>query len=311
MKRKIIKIASNTYVVSLPTKWLKDEQLTKGDELEVFVENEKLICTPSSKGETIKKINLDVKSMNPRVLRWAISSLHKQGWQEIIVHNYNKEQLTIIEQLINSLFIGFVIKEKHTKSITIGELARVDIKEFNASLRRAFRLVNQQIDELIKAFETKDEALLREQILHEENNNKLTNFCERLLNSNLAQKEKGHFWYVIAWNLEKISDNFKYIAKYFNGAIINISDDTMQIMKDLKQFIKEYYHFFYKFSFKELTRLAQEKEKLEKRLIKQLSNCSIRHESILVSYLHNTLLQMMDFSASTIAINYDGKEIEW
>jgi len=308
MKRKIIQISKNTFVVSLPTKWLKDEKLTKGDELEVNIKNKELICTPPNANNDIKQISLNIKEMSDQVLRWALTAIQKKGWDEITLINYSEKHVKIIDELLNNLFIGFIIKEKRSKHLTIGEIGKVDIKEFDPSLRRAFRLLNVQIDETIKAFEKKDNSYLQEQIIHERNNNQLTNFCERILNNNLTKKENGHFWYVLAWNLEKISDNFKYISEYFQGAIITISDETINIMKTLKEFIKDYYHLIYNFSFKELNKLIKNKESIEKEIFKQMISEDLKHETILLHFLHNTLFQMMDFTSTLIALKFEGEE---
>ena len=46
MKRKIIKIADKTLVVSLPTAWVQSQNLDKGGEVDVEVADYKLIITP-------------------------------------------------------------------------------------------------------------------------------------------------------------------------------------------------------------------------------------------------------------------------
>ena len=308
MKRKIIKLAEKTLVVSLPAKWIESQNLSKGDEVEVENLDDKLLLIPPKKSGTEKtSISIDVKGVSERVLRWEVSSLHKQGWDEIVILNYTPEQQKIVEDLISNLFIGFMIMDRSSIKIVVGEVAAIDVNEFDATLRRAFRLLNTQADELIEAFEKRDSTLLKEQIAHEANNNKLTNFCERLLNKSLTQKDKGHFWYVFAWNLEKVSDNFKYIANYYHDAMIEISPETKVILEDIKKYVEGYYDAIYGFSFEKLTKLSVLKRNLEKQIKQQLIRADLSHEGVLLSYLHMIVLQMADFSASLIALKYDGK----
>lgn len=309
MRRKIIKLAEKTLVVSLPAKWVNTQNLQKGDELEVEPLNDKLLLIPPKKSGAEKStISIDVRGVAERVLRWEVSSLHKQGWDEIVIMNYTPEQQKIVEDLISNLFIGFMVMEKSSLRIVVGEVAAIDVNEFDATLRRAFRLLNTQAEELIEAFEKKDSVLLTEQIAHEANNNKLTNFCERLLNKTLTQKSKGHFWYVFAWNLEKVSDNFKYIANYYHDAMIDISPETKVILEDMKNYIAGYYDAIYDFKFEKLTKLSVLKRNLEKQIKQQLVTDGLRHEGVLLSYLHMIVLQMADFSASLIALKFDGDE---
>jgi phosphate uptake regulator len=308
MKRKIIKIAKNTFVVSLPTEWVKKENLSKGDELDVMIKDGKLICTSANTTETTKRITLNVENMNEQILRWAIIAIQKKGWDEITLLNYKEKHLTVIDDLLNNVFIGFVIKEKQKTFLTIGEIAKVDLKELEPSIRRAFRLLNIQIEETIEAFETRNDKFLQQQILHEKNNNQITHFCERLLNNYPNQKDNGHYWYVLAWNLEKISTNFKYISEYFKGAIIPISKATLNILKEIKEFSKDYYNLIYNFSFEELSKLIEKKESIEKKIFKQMTEKNIRHEVVLLHFLHNTVFQMMNFTPSLIALRFEGEQ---
>ncbi len=257
MKRKIIKLAEKTLVVSLPTSWVVEQGIGKGDEVECTIEDNKLIIeAQQQKSKLIKEI--DVAQMSERVLRWNISSLHKQGYDEIIVSGYTEAQYTILQDLLTHLFIGFIVKERSKLRIVIGEVTVVDVNEFDAMLRRAFRL-------LIRAFEDLEEATSQEKSLQklidvEHDNNKVTNFCERLLNKNLVQKEKGHFWYVVAWNLEKVVDNFKYIAQHYKK--ITLSSQEAELLAKTKEFATGYYECFYDFDFETLVSLSELKKEL-------------------------------------------------
>ena len=187
MKRKIIKLAEKTLVVSLPTAWVNEQGLHKGDELDCDVENNTLVLTPPQQAHTLTT-EINIKGTSERVLRWQISSLHKQGYDEIIISEYDDAQYSVLQDLLTNLFIGFIVKERSKLRIIIGEVTVVDVNEFDAMLRRAFRL-------MLTAFEDLHDALQKQSSLKklrdvEHNNNKVTNFCERLLNKNLVQSGK-------------------------------------------------------------------------------------------------------------------------
>lgn len=300
MKRKLIKLAEKTLVISIPSNWISSQGLAKGDEVDLDVENYKLIITPPQKILAHKSITIDVKNIVERVLRWKISSFHKKGYDEIIITNYSEEQNKIIEELIKDLFVGFIIKEKSSLRIVVGQIAAVDVKEFDATLRRAFRQLKEMADQTQKAFENNDSKLLAMQVENEHTNNKLTNFCERLLNKYLKQKENGHFWYVIAWNLEKIADNFKYIANYY-AKKPEISKESIDLYIKTKNYLEGYVNIFYDFDIKKLVKLSQTKKELEKEIINLLEKGELK-DRVFLHYLHMIILQLADFSASTIAI---------
>ncbi len=304
MKRKLIRLAEKTLVLSIPATWAKEQGLDKGDEVDVEIDDTKIIITPPQQTSSSKAINIDIKNMSERVLRWQISSLHKQGYDEIVVTSFTDEQYAVIEDLVKNLFIGFIVKDKSNLRIVIGQVAVVDASEFDATLRRAFRQLNTMFEETQESFAKQDVTLLHKQLENEHLNNKLTNFCERLLNKSLIQKNKGHFWYVIAWNLEKIADNFKYLA----GQITSIPASSKEIdvlLTKLTAFAKEYYEVFYDFDFAKLTQLSKDKKELEKDCLTLLSSTN-SFERLVGHFMHMVVLQLADFSASLIALRFVG-----
>lgn len=300
MKRKLIKLAEKTLVISLPSDWIASQGLNKGDEMNLDVEDYRLVLTPPQKKLVNRTITIDAKNLVERVLRWKISAFHKKGYDEIIISNYSEEQNKIVEELIRDLFVGFIIKEKSILRIVVGQIAAIDVKEFDATLRRAFRQLKEMSEQTQKAFENNDSKLLSEQIENEHTNNKLTNFCERLLNKYLKQKKDGHFWYVIAWNLEKIADNFKYIANHYKEKP-QISNESMTLYIKTKTYLEDYMNLLYDFDIKYLVELVKTKKQLEKECI-QLIETGDTQDRIFLHYLHMIILQLADFSASTIAI---------
>lgn len=306
MKRKIIRLAEKTLVVSIPSDWLSNQGLGKGDELECLMQGNKLIYLPLHPSSTSSTMSVDISDMSERVLRWQISSYHKQGYDEIEITSYTENQYHIIEDLVTNLFVGFIIKERSKLRVVIGQVAVMDAGEFDSTLRRAFRLLLTTSQETLSAFKNKDYELLSNQKQVEKDNNKLTNFCERLLNKSLHRKEKGHFWYVIAWNLEKVVDNFKYIATHYKDSIPTLDDEVFSIFEDTNEYISSCYDLFYDFSFKKLVDASSKKKELEKRLLSRLDTAK-KDEIILLHYLHIIILQMADFSASTIALRHDNE----
>lgn len=299
MKRKIIKLAEKTLVVSLPSNWVLDQGLDKGDELDVDIEGYKLILTPPKNLIAHKSTTLDVKGVTERMLRWQISSLHKQGYDEIVVVNYTDNHYEIIDDLVKNLFVGFIIKDRTNLRVVVGQVAAVDADEFDSTLRRAFRQLNAMAQDTFVAFDNKDLDLLQKQINNEKQNNKLTNFCERLLNKSLKEKNKGHFWYVIAWNLEKIADNYKYIAESYNKKVY-CEEETLELFKKVNAYLNSYTELLYDLKSEKLVELTKQKKELDDLCLKLLSKGT---DSILVHYLHMVVLQTADFSASIIAIS--------
>ncbi|MFW5977544.1 MAG: hypothetical protein ACOCQQ_03465, partial [Candidatus Nanoarchaeia archaeon] len=218
-------------------------------------------------------------------------------------------QEKILADLVEHLFVGFMVKERSSLRIIIGQVAAIDEKQFDIALRQAFRQFEQLNLDLYTSFETQDSSFLKEILVAEQENNKLTNLCQRLLNKSLQQKDKGHFWYVVAWNLEKVVDSYKYIAHYFLHALISLDDSVMDLLAGVVALAKKLNSLFYSFSFEKLVSINQEKKILEQKITNLLVQSddffSSSHQRILLHYLHIIILQIADFSASTIALRFE------
>ena len=60
MKRKVIKLADKTSVVSLPSKWIKNYKVEKGDELDLEEIGNSILIKPSKQQTEIKKIEINI-----------------------------------------------------------------------------------------------------------------------------------------------------------------------------------------------------------------------------------------------------------
>ncbi|MFQ5620655.1 MAG: AbrB/MazE/SpoVT family DNA-binding domain-containing protein, partial [Candidatus Nanoarchaeia archaeon] len=258
MKRKTIRLAGKTLVVSLPSKWVKQYGVQKGDELEVKGLGPTLHI---SAGESTvhSTTELNASTLSDRALRWALSSLHKKGYTEITVYYTKQKTLDTIRELLKELFIGFTIVDQRKSSCIIRALAREEAKEFDTSMRRAFLVtlsMGEQITESLRENNIND---LRPIAELEKTNNQLTNFCQRIINMGLINPKKSTFQYVIAWNLEKVADEFKHICKRLKKAP---SKESIQYVEDITNMLRSYYELLYKFEQNKLTEASLKTKEL-------------------------------------------------
>lgn len=307
MKRKVIQLAGKTLVVSLPSKWTRRYGVCKGDEVEVEERGRQIVLSTDSESEN-ERISIDVSGLDDEVVRrWLLPSLHKSGYDEIEIKYDNDSFLKTIQETISNTFIGFAVVEQTRTRCVIRIVAREQEKEFDTLLRRAF-LVTKSLGESIADY-LRDGRLkeLKDLLSLEQTNNQLTNFCERILN------KKGHrefrktcFAYVVAWNLEKICDDYKAICNFLSRPENSSAelDSVIEMLCRCNAFFAAYYELFYKFRISELKRLNDERKKIDgefERLIKE----SDRDEAFVFAILQNFVVKISDFSASYIALNAD------
>jgi len=295
MKRKVIQLAGKTYVVSLPSKWVKEWKVKKGDELDVC-ENGPSIIIKTDENREIKKATVDATHADERVLRWILSSMHKKGYDEIEIQTNN---IKLINELLKDLFIGFAIIHQTPNSCTIRSLSKELDDQFENILRRAFLVTLNMADQLHEKISKKDFNFPEIAEL-EKTNNQLTNFCQRILNKRgHAEQAKTPFLYVIIWNLEKIADDYKYLAEH-TSTMKTCTPQTLKLLDETNKLLREYYEIFYKFETRKLDSLAGEYKKLHTTILSELKTSK---DPISLNHLAHIVLKIADFSASTFAIN--------
>lgn len=305
IKRKVIQLAGSTLVVSLPSKWAKKCNIQKGDEVELEEKGRELVIKTESES-AIERAQLDTKDLNERVIRWALSGLHKSGFDEIEIIYYNQKTIDLVQELLKDLFIGFIIVNQTNTKCLLKSITKDSISEFDVTLRRAFLVTITMGENALDLIQKKDFVSLKNILNLEKTNNQLTNFCERLLNKvGHHNHRKTCFYYVIVWNLEKICDDYKFICRFLSEQEdVALSDEIINFFKDTNEFLKDYYNLFYKLDLNKLSDLSTKKVELLKKG-RGLYKTRIHTEIILIEILIRLISKVVDFSASTIAINQD------
>lgn len=310
MKRKLIQLAGKTLVVSLPSKWARRYNLRKGEEIEVVEKGPNLLLRTAGESES-RRIELDARGQNERAIAWLLSSLNKKGYDEIEVIYDTEKTLRQIQEILKNLFVGFVIINQTKSRCVLRCVAKEAIAEFDITLRRAFLVtltLGENISESLKANDFKSIEGAREL---EKTNNQLTNFCERLLNKIGHQSQENIcFYYVIIWNLEKVADDYKYLCDILlnpeNRKFVP-SKELLSLLDGTNSLLKEYYEIFYRFELGRLSALAEKGRSLIAEGTLLFSSGSKGEEQAaelsMASTLISLLNKILDFTASTIAIN--------
>lgn len=313
MRRKLIKLANRTMVVSLPQKWVQENNLVKGVEIELDVKPSSILLTlPSESAETLLSCNLSIKGFSEKVLRWVISSLHKRGFDVITLFDIELKDLKIIDDLVKNLMLGFMITNQTNKSIELRRVASESIDEFHTILRRSFLVTLNLATSVLESLKSNDFSNSEYLIGLEKTNNQLTNLCERMLHKSKGDSfDRSHFWYVLAWNSEKIADNFKYIIKLVKcEQNLKLSNELFDLYSAIIDYMRGYYECLYKFSFDKLTSLSFDRDVLETKIF-DLQKKSKNIETIILSYLHIIVLQCVDFSASMVGVRYESTNVDF
>jgi uncharacterized metal-binding protein len=147
MHRKLIQHGESSLTISLPNKFVKRNNLKKGQELEV-IEREDSLLINCNNNEMPKSIEIDI-SGKIAVIKNILGACYKSGFDNITILFSNFKEAKEIRMILQSQFEGFEICSQSKNTITIKKISIDDTKEFDNILRRFFRIINEMGYELI------------------------------------------------------------------------------------------------------------------------------------------------------------------
>ncbi|MEK6903458.1 MAG: AbrB/MazE/SpoVT family DNA-binding domain-containing protein [Nanoarchaeota archaeon] len=221
MLRKVARIGPSTLMISLPSRWVKEQGITKGTEL--VVSENKNILTVKKEGckEGPSQEIINISSYNTSLAWYYLTAAYRRGVEEIIVH---APRQTIVDPLqikpvktaefIKSVvddFIGMEIIHQTKTQSTIREISGLKEEEFEPILRRIFISLNVMFEDMLDAVKKDDGSALEEVYAHSDLPiNKFVDYNIRML-SRMASASMTK--YAVLIYLEEIGDSLKYLAK--------------------------------------------------------------------------------------------------
>lgn len=275
MNRKIIKQGKGGYTIYLPKKWVDEQSLKAGDEINIG-RNENQLVLSTEKQAKDKKVEIDTKDMDSGSFMKTIVSHYEMGFSEIIINDtkgkiftprlhkeYSKPTSDVINRLINRL-IGFEIVSSHENIYVLKDVAMTSPAEFDNILRRIFFLILEFQDKIKEMIEN-GKPIEDYNMMHD-NIAKFISFCIRLLNLNIDKTniEKNNLHTILTF-LDKITDSLRWVLYEYK---IEKKLENKKLIYAIMDHFKSYYNLFYNFNIKSVNELDKERIKLRKQLLK-------------------------------------------
>lgn len=254
MKRKVVAQGNQSLTLTLPIKWVREQQIKAGDEVDVNHSGSELIISKGTpkRGGTVQ-INVTTATNNSKLLRSLIFGAYRSGADEIEIHFEALElvdrdmgrvkTIKYIQDTVN-LLIGVSIVEQTKNFCRIKDITGASEEEFDNILRRTFLLILSIGEQSLKAFEEKDKEAFADVPLIYESIRKFTEYCMRLLGKYEYKEHEntGHFYATVIC-FDDISDAYRHLTKHF--ATSKLSPDVIKAFRDLNYFMRAVYEWFY------------------------------------------------------------------
>ena len=266
MKRKVIQIGDSTQLISLPREWAKKFNIKKGNELEV-IENKDSLIIKTDNPIDVDKAEFNIEDLG-LMTRRCVTALYKKGVDELKINFSDPLNVELVRQAINMETPGFEIIDQKENYCIIRNVSGVKVEEFDNLLRRTFLLLIRMAEESYEAIKKKNFTYLKEIARLENDNNKFTVLCRRLLNKHGHKFNFVGPMYFIIEELENIADQFNYTCERLNeikGKNVKISNDVLDMYKTANEQLRNFYELFYKFDTQKVVEIKKERQLLIKK----------------------------------------------
>ncbi len=286
MKRKVVKQGPTTLMVSLPAKWTRKYSVQKGDLVDVE-EIERSIKITTEKEIEAEPLEFNTAGLDMKHIKRFLQALYLSGYDEIKVLYDDQKVVPQIQAFISSVLIGYEVVDQQTSSLTVKSISKSIEEEFDQILRRAFLVTKQLGESSLETIRKGEYGLLRDIAALEDTNDKLVNFCLRVLNKRGYKKfSKTNFIYCVVWQLEKIADCYKYICDYLlENPKERLSREVINFYAEANKRFGSFYELFYNFSNARLMKYSADTEALL-RVAGELHENSKMKQEVVISHLH-------------------------
>ncbi|MBI2143644.1 phosphate uptake regulator PhoU [Candidatus Woesearchaeota archaeon] len=238
MLRKLIQLGTETYVISLPSAWLRQHRLKKGDGLEVEEAGPRLVVYPASESRQGRAV-VDVSGAGLMVKR-VLGALYKAGYDEFEVGFQSPDELSSIKEVLSEL-VGFESVEEGKNRVLVRNVSHIIPEEFESLFRKMIFVIDTMAQEGLSNIKAKNWEKLDFTASMDFEVNKYADFCRRAINmaGHRVVKRAAPSYYLVE-QLEKIGDSFRDICGYCAGNRLQLSKDVFSAYANVSDFFRQF-----------------------------------------------------------------------
>ena len=288
MRRKVSRIGPTTLMVSLPSKWVKENKISKGDELDLDFNKDKVTFSKSHLKKGSKEIILNIDSLGYFYLTRYLTILYRMHYSKIIL-TYSKKEIFHDKRGISypikgaikkamSRFMGAEVISQTSDKTEIEFFVSNEKTDLDKIGKRIYFLIKETMEELFESIGKDYGRFHEEMINHHDNIVKFINyFLRELSNSDLSEDEQkvAYSFYII---VDKLIDSLRDLS----GEI-----DKFGSTPKTTKYLKEAFEIFYlSYEMVDKEEISQEVVKKRRAFLTKLKNDKLaQKESGIISEL--------------------------
>jgi len=260
MKRKIVKQGHNAMTLTLPISWIKEQNISAGDELDVEQKGKDLIIRREHSG-IVDKTTFSMHGKGKFIHR-HLSVLYRLGYDEIRIEFDDPSMVDKIQSEIEGM-PGFEIVDQGENYCVIKNISTGLEKEFDNILRKIFLNIQYCGEQSLQFIKQSQFSKLESLKQMHRVNNRLPNFCERMLKKEgYKDFRKTILVYEMVCGMEQIGDYYNNIFVQLLGQTEKkkepkLSKEVLELYERTNKIFESYYKLFYSFDADKLSDLKE------------------------------------------------------
>jgi len=283
MKRKVSRIGPATLMVSLPSKWVKKNNIKKGDEIELKETDHALVLSPATFNNNKSSVDIEFKTLKEFHKR-CLEIPYIEGIDELNV-SYSDPRIINLIQLEVDRLLGLEIVDQKNNRILIKNIARGENEEIEILIRRLFLMLTNSVEESKKHLRSGDYKLMEGLVNTEKISSKLVYFCLRALNIyGFKNQKKTYAIFTTIWAVEQILDAYRDLAKHLIEDEPKIKKEEIVIYEKILDYLKQFYDVLYNFDREKFIQFYYFKDNLDKDIKSAIKTKD--SNKLFLTYLH-------------------------
>lgn len=241
MKRKLVKQGAATMMISLPSKWIKANNLDKGDEVNLEENGDNLVIGKLFYDK--KEIEIEVNEDNKKDIKNILTHAYREGFDKIILKECSGS-LKEIKEVVNDLLLGFEITESNNGEVIIENISEPSKEKYEIMLSKSFQIIEETQKIILDDFDKNSFIHFQDVEDLKKQQDRYLLFCRRVLMKNNSDKIFLSNWEILRY-LMYIQHGYYYLYKYASQNKIKKDKSITSLLEETVEYFIYYKKSFY------------------------------------------------------------------
>lgn len=298
MKRKLVKQGAATLMVSLPSKWIKENKLGKGSEINLEEKQNELLISTEEARKQKKNIIIGITPKNKKDIKNILTHVYRKGFDNITIKGIERDSVNEIKNITNNLLLGFEVSKLESKEVVIENISEPSREKYSIILKKTFDIIKEAQDIMIEDFKSGSFKNYHEMENIRNQQDKYILFCKRLLIKENYIDNKLFEWELLTF-LMHILHKYYYFYSYLSKNKIKVEKQMISLLEELKEYFNLYVRAYYDKDIENIHSINNLKDKFQFGEALKLIEKSYGKNSVAYCYIRE-IFRLIQIGASPI-----------